>query len=398
MTNAVNAVADQAADQSEPYAVFVGGYTASMDGGSEGISVFTATGATNDEVEFTAREPARLDSPSFLIRHPMQPWIFAVTEGEPSRVSAFRYGTDGTLELINSVESGGDAGCHLCFDWTLSRVLVAHYGSGSVACFSIGSDGTLSERTGLLTFTGSGPDPERQAEPHAHQVVSVGEVILVPDLGSDAIHIVAIGPDGDLSEAGDPIPLPAGSGPRHLVLAANHLIVACELSGEVWVNRLDAELGSPGASVPSSRRQTTDRVYPSAIASYRDQIVVANRGPNTLAFFELADGVLTPGDEIDCGGAWPRDITIDGDRLWVSNQSGDIISVFVRDRSKTAGDGDALAEAGEGSVAGETSDPAAASADSAGSGQKSGPPPSGDRWTIDFQIPTPDPACVIVAH
>lgn len=354
MTNAT-------AEQADPYAVFIGGYTAAMDGESHGISVFTATGATNDEVEFTAGAPTDLESPTFLVKHPMSPWIFAVSESEPGRVSALRYGVDGTLELINSVDSGGDGGCHLCLDWTLSRVLVAHYGSGSVACFSIGEDGALSERTGLLSFTGSGPDPDRQDAPHAHQVVSVGEVILVPDLGTDSIHIVAISPDGELSEAGDPISLPPGSGPRHLVLANNHLVVACELSAQIWVSPLDAEVGAPGRTVPCSGRHTDEPVYPSAIQSYRDQIVVANRGSDTLAFFTLQDGFLQPADEIDCGGRWPRDITIDGDQLWVSNQQGNLVSVFTR-------------------------------------GQDPGGEADQDRWSIDFQIPTPNPACVVVAH
>lgn len=348
-------------DRAEPYAVFVGGYTPAMDGESRGISVFTASGATDSEVEFNAGIPTELESPTYLIKHPVHPWIFAVSESEPGRVSALRYDVDGTLEVINSVDSGGDGGCHLCLDWTLSRVLVAHYGSGSVACFSIGEDGALSERTGLLAFTGSGPDPDRQDAPHAHQVVSVGEVILVPDLGTDSVHIVAIGPDGDLSEAGDPIVLPPGSGPRHLVLAANHLVVACELSAQLWVSPLDAELGAAGRTVPCSGRDTDEPVYPSAIQSYRDQIVVANRGSDTLAFFTLEDGILLPADEIDCGGRWPRDITIDGDRLWVSNQQANLISVFARSQA---------------------------------SSEEGGP----DGWSIDFQIPTPDPACVVVAR
>ncbi len=345
------------ADRIDPYAVFIGGYTAAMEGESPGVSVFTATGATSEEVEFTAGRALALDSPTFMVKHPMQPWIFAVSEAEPGTVSALRYGVDGSLELINTVASGGDGGCHLCLDWTLSRVLVAHYGSGSVACFSIGEDGALSERTGLVTFSGSGPDAERQDGPHAHQVVSVGEVILVPDLGTDSIHIVAVDADGGLSEAGDPIRLPAGSGPRHLVLAANHLVVACELSAQVWVSPLDAELGADGILVASSDRTVDEPVYPSAIAAYRDQIIVANRGSDTLAFFTLTDGELGRVDEIDCGGRWPRDLTIDGDQLWVSNQQANLVTVFNRQQNDGA-----------------------------------------DTWRMDFQIPSPDPACVIVAH
>lgn len=336
------------------YAVFVGGYTAEMEGASPGISTFVATGSSREAVDFTTGAPVELESPSFLIKHPLEPWVYAVSETSPGKLSALRHGEDGSLELINTVETGGEGGCHLCFDADRRHVLVAHYTSGSVAAFAIGGDGALSDRTGLITFSGSGQDPERQDAPHAHQVVSVGEVILVPDLGTDRVHLIRVEPDGSLSQAGDPILLPAGAGPRHLVLAANHLVVACELSAQVWASPLDAAVGSAGHTVPSSGRQTDQRTYPSAIGVYRDQIIVANRGPDTLAFFSLTDGQLRQTGEIGCGGTWPRDLTLDGDRLWVANQSSDEVTVFARDADGI--------------------------------------------WSLDFRLPTPNPACVVIAR
>jgi 6-phosphogluconolactonase len=305
-----------------PEQIFIGGYTSEMGGGSAGLS-----GRSGSDPN-TETGTAGLQSPTYVVKHPTQPWLYAVSESTPGTVSALRYDERGP-HLINTVESGGDGGCHLAFDHSGKFVVVAHYTSGSIASFRIEDNGALSERIGLLQFSGSGPDPERQDAAHAHQVVSVGTALLVPDLGTDSIHIVRIDDDGNLDPATDSIILPPGSGPRHLLLSGQYLVVACELSAVLWVGALDAEVGSEGVSVPTSARETDQRVYPSAIAQYGDQIVIANRGADTLSFFTLdASGTPHPLVEIDCGGAWPRDLTVDDDQLWVANQVGNNVTVI----------------------------------------------------------------------
>ena len=161
-------------------------------------------------------------------------------------------------------------------------------------------------------------------------MVSVGQALLVPDLGTDSVHLVLIDDEGNLSPAGDSIALPPGSGPRHLVLAGQHLVVACELSATLWVGALDAEVGAEGNVVPTSTREIEDRIYPSGIIALGDQIVVANRGADTLSVFTLdAFGAPHPLVEIDCGGRWPRDLAVDDDdQLWVANQASDTIAVI----------------------------------------------------------------------
>jgi 6-phosphogluconolactonase len=305
-----------------PEQIFIGGYTSDMGGGAAGLSRLSGSDPS--------AEPATvgLQSPTFVIKHPTEPWLYAVNETTPGTVSAIR-SDDSGLHLINTVESGGDGGCHLCFDHTGNFVVVAHYTSGSIASFRIDDNGALSERIGLLQFAGSGPDPDRQDAAHAHEVVSVGASILVPDLGTDSVHIVRIDDEGNLTPATDSIILPPGSGPRHLVLAGQYLVVACELSATLWVGALDATVGSEGISVPASSRQTDQRIYPSAIAQYGDQIVVANRGADSLSLFTLdATGTPHPLVEIDCGGAWPRDLTVDADQIWVANQVGNNVTVI----------------------------------------------------------------------
>lgn len=51
---------------------------------------------------------------------------------------------------------------------------------------------------------------------------------------------------------------------------------------------------------------------------------------DTIGVFDLDPAVsaLTPVAEFDCGGAWPRDITVDDGLLWVSNQNSDTVTLF----------------------------------------------------------------------
>jgi 6-phosphogluconolactonase (cycloisomerase 2 family) len=362
-----NAAAENpaAATLTAPRQLIVGGFTSEMGGGAEGLTMYLPEtpdadadpdGAAEPDVTFRRRSAAELTSPSYVIKHPDFQWLYAVHESSPGKVSALRYDAKGGVHLVNTVDSGGDGGCHLCFDSTKKFVVVAHYSSGSIASFKIEENGALSERIGLLEFSGSGPDPERQEAAHAHQVVSVGGSILVADLGTDSVHIVRIDEDGNLTPATDSITLPPGSGPRHLVLSGRHLVVACELNATLWVS---AEVGSEGKTVPTSTRQTDQRIYPSAIAKYGDQIVVANRGADTLSVFTLdAYGTPHPLVEIDCGGAWPRDLTVDDDQIWVANQQSDNVTVI----KPTA-------------VSGNPED-----------------------WRTVLQLPSPSPACVVPAR
>lgn len=310
--------------------LLVGGYTAEMDGRATGI--VTWAGAADGALAPQATLP--LPSPSYLLVHPDQPWVLAVTEGRPSVLSCVRVADDGSFTVVSEVGTGGEFGCHLALSPDGRHVVVAHYGSGSVASFVLGSDGELSPPQDLHPFSGSGTDPERQEGPHAHQVVFDGDVVLVPDLGTDRIHRLRLGPDGSLSEAGAPVRLPRGSGPRHLVVVGgDHLVVACELSATVWLGVRTTDGWRQAEIVPSSIAELGDRIAPSAIRADGDTVFVANRGAGTISVLTVdrSAHTLTRVQEFSCGGPGPRDLALHGSRLWVANQTTDVISVFDRD-------------------------------------------------------------------
>ena len=307
--------------------VFVGGYTPESDGHANGVSSLLNTGsARRVTLEHAATLP--LVSPTWLTHHPSRQLLFAAGENSPGTVSSLRYDEDGSLTLLSTVEIAGDGACHVAVTADGAHAIVASYRSGSLSTMAIGDNGTLSRVIDTLELSGSGPVSDRQEGAHAHQIVLLDDDVLCCDLGGDQIFRLKITAEGLLLGQGDPIRLPAGSGPRHLVVASDHLVVACELSGELWLLTREGDDWQTSTSVPTSARD--GHVQPSGIATDGTRVYVANRGVDTIGVFDLdpAAHTLTPVAEFDCGGAWPRDITLDGGLLWVSNQNSDDLAVF----------------------------------------------------------------------
>ena len=291
----------------------IGGYTTEMDGTATGVrSLVADEGADSDQL--TEVMTLQLPSPSYLIAHPVQPWLFAVTEGSTSQLHSIARDPGGRLSLISSVDTEGEFACHLALAPDGLHLVVAHFGSGSVASFAVGEGGVLSPRIDLLVLEGSGPDADRQTGPHAHQVVFDRDELLVADLGSDKVHRLRLDSDGGLSMAAEPVALPPGSGPRHLVVLGDYLVVACELSAEVWLGGRSDDGWVQRQAMLSSNASVADRIYPSALRADGDTVYVANRGAGTVAVLALdrLDGRLTPVTEFRCGGLWPRDVVIAG--------------------------------------------------------------------------------------
>jgi 6-phosphogluconolactonase len=314
--------------------ILIGGFTADGGGAARGIRCLVNVAGGTASINLDEPEDVlTLPSPSYLVGHPAAPWAFAVSEGSPSTLSSVNVGYDGTLSVLSTVPSGGDGACHVALSADGRFVFVAHYVSGSIASFAIGEDGSLSDRIDLLQFSGSGPNPERQESAHAHQIVVDGEQLLVCDLGSDVIHRVSLEPfEGTLREELDPIRLPDGSGPRHLVIVDDFAVVACELTGELWYARRPSDLEADWVHLRTVSTSSTgaELVQPSGITAEGNRVFVANRGADTIAVFdvEAAAGWLTRVTEFDCGGEWPRDLTIRDGWLWVSNERSHEISVF----------------------------------------------------------------------
>ena len=316
------------------------GTGAVVQGRGEGVYGVSFDGATGRFGPPTV--VARTPNPSYLCLSTGGEILYAVNELKDydqrpqGSVSAFRLIGRHT-ELIGVQPTSGTDPCHVGLSPDSRLALVANFMSGSLAVFELAGDGGLAPRQ-FFQYHGQGPDPQRQAGPHAHGSAFGldGRFVYVPDLGLDQIHIYSYDRrQGRLLEQGDAITRP-GSGPRACVLHPAGEWLYC-------INELDCTVdsfavASDGAlslvdSVTSLAGASTRGASGAALRITPDGrwLYASNRGDDSVAHFAVeADGHVTPCGKIPCGGQIPRDFTIDPDGryLIVANQASDNLVAF----------------------------------------------------------------------
>ena len=306
--------------------LWIGSYTGDM-GQGDGVSILPAGGSRPQPLDLTA------PSPSWLVD--TGSGVIAVSEADPGLVT---WVGDGATPASAAVPTGSGWPCHaavVSHDLGAALLAVAHYGSGRLTLLAL-EGGRPGEVVSTIDLGGLplGPQRDRQDGSHPHQVVlddadPAGPVLLVPDLGADVVHRISMR-DASLGQRLEPVDMPAGFGPRHLVVVDDILLVVGELSSKVWVGRRD---GSPaGWGVITTRStllaplrpgESSDPDVgnlPSAIRLAGNVVAIGNRGADRVTLFELdpAAGSLRPLAEVPSHGGWPRDLLIDGDDLWVA--------------------------------------------------------------------------------
>jgi len=283
-------------------------------------------------------------NPSFLALSPRGPWLYSVCEEQKAgavTALALRPGP-GEERTLGHQSTLGVGPCHLAVDPTGQWLVSANYGSGDVALHPIRADGGLEPATDLARHTGSGPDVERQSQPHAHSANfdPSGRFIVAPDLGSDRLMVYELDREqGKLKEhlPGGVVVQP-GAGPRHFTFHANRqwAYLINELDNTIVAYRWD-EAGGTLTPVQTLSTLPADFVGTSYCADIHIHpsgrfLYGSNRGHDSLAIFALdpATGLLEARGYVPTGGEHPRNFAIsaDGEWLLVGNMNSDNIVVF----------------------------------------------------------------------
>ncbi|MCP3802750.1 lactonase family protein [Allokutzneria sp. A3M-2-11 16] len=322
--------------------VYLGCYTLGT-GGGKGIGLADAdlhTGAL--KVVSTVEGVV---NPSFLTLAPNRRTVYAVNETTEGRVSAFAVDANGGLKALGSQSALGADPCHLAVHPSGRYVLTANYSSGSVAVHPIREGGALGPATDLVQHKGSGPDPDRQQGPHAHQVLTdpSGRWLHAVDLGTDSVYVYRLDLGTGKLKRHSQAKLKPGAGPRHIAFHPNGTAayVANELDSTITVCAWDAVTGklTPGATVPTAPAGGAVRNYPAEVIVSADGrfVYLSNRGHDSIAIFAVgaAGRALKPVGTPSCGGAWPRHIVLtnDGRFLYVANERSPGVAVFQVDRA-----------------------------------------------------------------
>lgn len=282
--------------------LLIGGYSGDK-GAGHGISVL-------EDDQVIATVPA--DSPSWLSRHPSLPVLYAVAETDEGQVRAWRLEDGAPAQSLGTGETGGAEPAHLTIDPSGGFLITANYSGGSISVHRLGPDGSIGERTDLVHHERRGVHP-RQDAAHPHMIRVMPGHLLVTDLGGDAIYRYRLTDAGTLTADGV-IGTPPGSGPRHVLPVAGRFYVTAELSARVLVYDHDWQLLG---AVPASTRPGPNQ--PSELVSDGRHLYVANRGPNTVAVFDIQPELPRYMTEVPTGD-WPRHIALDGGTLYVANE------------------------------------------------------------------------------
>lgn len=333
-----------ASKTSREYLVYFGTYTGK---GSKGIYAcrFRPSTGKLTAVELAAETP----NPSFLVSDPAQRYLFAANEigdyqgAKSGSVSSFAIDRHtGKLRALNTVASRGADPCHLSVDKTGDHVLVANYSGGSVAVLPFSADGMLSQASDFVQHLGSSVDPERQHEPHAHDVVLTPDnhFAMVADLGLDKLLVYRFDPAAGKLSPNDPPygNVKPGSGPRHIALDPNgrSVYVISEMGNTVTAFDWDADKGSLHevqsiSTLPKDFKgeNNTAELVIDAKGRY---LYGSNRGHDSIAVYAIdpAKGMLTLVDDVPTLGKEPRNFALDptGAYLFAANQNSNTVVVF----------------------------------------------------------------------
>ena len=166
---------------------YVGGYTTpDRDGRGNGINVYRIDPVSGSWTHI--QNVDGLENPSLFTLNRAGTRLYSVHGGR-TQISAFAIDrSSGMLTLLNQVDCQGSNPVDSAFDPTEQFLVVANYGSGSVAVMPVDDDGRLLPVTQLVTLEGTpGPDPKQQASSHPHAVIfdPTGQFVIVPDKGFD---------------------------------------------------------------------------------------------------------------------------------------------------------------------------------------------------------------------
>jgi len=358
------------ADATErPLVAYVGTYTSPLKnmkatqvdlppGNGRGIHLFEVDRSTGAMSASGVYEMGT--SPSALVLNKPRTTLYSANEterigdNEAGSVSAFAVDpVDGSLTLLNSVNSGGKGPAHLSIHPSGEYVLVANYFAGSVAVLPIRDDGSLGEATDVKQDVGHVGPARAESAPsgsfafsghdqvHAHMIESdpSGRFVLHVDLGQDRIYVWKFDDGQGTLTPNTPafVSLPPGDGPRHFHFHPNGrwLYSLQEEGSTVVLFDYDVATGR------LSERQTISSLPPgysgsnfcSGILVSDDGrfVYVGNRLHDSIGIFAVEDdGELSWVADEWTRGDYPRSFNFDPTNrfLYSCNQRADNIAVF----------------------------------------------------------------------
>jgi 6-phosphogluconolactonase len=280
-------------------------------------------------------------------------------DGKHGSVAAYAINRDnGALNMLNEQDSQGATPAFVTLAAQGKYLFAANYGSGSVAVFPIGGDGSLQPASSVQQSSGTpgAAKPEAAVSgsfaasdhngPHAHMIASDpgGKFVFSTDLGLDRIYQWRFDQSSGRLSPNTPAFIKAssaGAGPRHFIFHPNgkYVYVINEESSTLTLYHFDQAKGTlqEQESISTLPKNYHGTNFASGLILSHDGrfLYVANRLRNSIAQFAIgAEGKLTWVDDTWTRGDYPRSIVIEpqGRFMYALNQRSDNITQFAIDK------------------------------------------------------------------
>lgn len=332
---------------------YIGTYTRQephVHGKAAGIYVYNFDPATGAFTPIST--VGGIINPAYIAIDPSRRFLYAVNEvaeidGAPGgTVSAFAIDpATGDLTLLNQQPTRGGSPCYVSVDASGQWVFVANYGGGNVTVLPINADGRLGAATAVVQHYGSGANPDRQAEPHAHMVAPdpTNRFVFAADLGIDKLLIYRLDQAAGTLTPNDPpsAALHPGAGPRHFAFhpGNRYLYVVNELDSTLTAFQVDQGKLHEIHTISMLPRAWNGENWPADVhvAPSGKFVYASNRGHDSIAIFAIdaANGRLTLAGHEATRGKAPRGFAIDPSGAWliVANQDTDSLVTFRIDQA-----------------------------------------------------------------
>lgn len=313
-----------------PYAqntsMYIGTYT---QGDSQGIYKMDFNNETG--VLGNLQLVAKTSNPSYISFSANKKYMYAVNENHDGMVSAFSIAPNGSLTLINQVESFGGAPCHISINNTTNKVVVSNYLGGNFALFDINPNGSLNPAMQVTNhFT-------RTKKSHVHSGQFVDNDLYIADLAQNALYLYNTQNNDEYFKiTPSVVPFTENAGPRHFAITKNKqfIYVINELASTVTAIKRTNDTFQLIANYSTLSPNYNNKNASADIHLSKDErfVYASNRGENSIAVFKrnTKKGTLKNIQNISVEGNWPRNFTLNptGQFLLVANQKSNSISVF----------------------------------------------------------------------
>lgn len=268
-------------------------------------------------------------NPSFLTFSKDKKFLYAVSESDQgSSVSAYKINYNGSLTLLNQVNSKGKGPCHVQLSKNGDEAVVSNYGGGNFAVFNINKDGSLQEAFQVIDHN------IETKKAHTHSAKFLDSNLFVADLGRDFLaHYIEEEGNYTLKEN---YKMETGAGPRHFEISkkGKYIYVINELNSTVTTLKKDKNSYKNIQNISTLSDDFTGHNQCADIHLSKNEkfLYGSNRGENSIVVFKRnkKNGTLQKIQNISVNGNWPRNFTLspNGKFLLVANKKSKNISVY----------------------------------------------------------------------